>query len=233
MRGTNAWIPCTTPIRSRHRSTPSRWAWSPRPARKGAPTPALLHRTWQAPQVANTRVGERLHGFALRDVGDHVEHLRTARAQLARGLFERPRLDVGDHELHALVRKRPGQARGRCRSRRPSPTATRPLNSCTAITARALRPTRRRSAGAGSAASLLGTLRSTRPLLCVVPSSYSNRVSLRTGTSATGSSGDSPSVSAPSICHDPCASGSQLSRISSGSKSKCFCCSHDGNILKQ
>src|SRR5688572_2568551 len=55
MRGTNDWMPCATP----RTLTPNTHSQSDgsvsQTSRLGTPTPALLHRMWQAPCVANTR----------------------------------------------------------------------------------------------------------------------------------------------------------------------------------
>ena len=50
MRGTKAWIPLTTPVRFTLKTHLQSLGVVCHTFALGAPTPALLHRTWQAPK---------------------------------------------------------------------------------------------------------------------------------------------------------------------------------------
>ena len=91
MRGTNAWMPWTTPITLTPCTQRQSFTVVSHTVEDGAPTPALLHSTWHAPNRSNVRVGEAVDRRGIGHVGVDADDL-TGRAELAARGVERRRL---------------------------------------------------------------------------------------------------------------------------------------------
>ena len=133
------------------------------------------------------------HGFEARDVGDDADRAWRHAMYRGDGAVERGLLDVGEHDVRAFA----GEALG---DREPDAAGAAGDDGGLSLEVlHAARSSDLDAVARGVVVALVqerqqplaGNARSTLPLLWVVPSSYSILMTLRTGTSATGSSGES------------------------------------------
>ena len=96
MRGTNDWMPWTTPITLTPCTQRQSLTVVSQISDDGAPTPALLHRRWHAPNVSNVAAASAsTDSGSVTSVTTH-EHLTAERSELVAGAVERRRFDVGE-----------------------------------------------------------------------------------------------------------------------------------------
>ena len=118
MRGTNASTPCTTPITLTPCTHFQSLTVVSHTFADGAPTPALLHSTWHAPNSSKVRFASASTDAASDTSVRTPITARRARRAPAVDAVERRLLDVGHDDAHAFGRERTARARGRCPTRR-------------------------------------------------------------------------------------------------------------------
>ena len=70
-----------------------------------AATPALLQTTWTLPNASIVSLAAAIDACRIGNVAEHAAHLRPDIVQALDGARQRLGLDIGEHHLHAGLRK--------------------------------------------------------------------------------------------------------------------------------